>query len=178
MPGRVYAPTQGEVACPSLDFEEFLQAFLNSGDLQVRFTARPVVYKVPYHDYHNTEPGDPTYPQWEHYESARPMHDRYRYDQQSNAYVSDSARLRPGQRWTGIDVDGRHVPRPVSELAVRQASDEQWQVVTPGRITTFTRRPDCWYATDDWTLDPFDGCRWPDECRAWREYEGHPQEGG
>jgi len=177
MPGRVYAPTQGEVSCPSLNFEEFLQAFFNSGDLQARFTARPVVYKVPYHDYHNTEPGDPAHPQWEHYESDRPMNDRFRYDRQRKAYVSDSSRLLPGQHWTGIDADGKHVRRPVTELTLRQASDEQWQVVTPGRITTFTRRPDCWYATGDWTLDPFEGCNWPHECRAWREYEGHAPEG-
>lgn len=176
MPGRIYAPTQGEVACPSLDFEEFLQAFLNSGDLQVRFTARPVVYKVPYHDYHNAEPGDPANPQWALYESDRPMHDRYRYDHQRQAYVSDSSRLRPGQHWTGVDTDGAHVSRPITELSLRQESEEQWQVLTPGRITTFTRRPDCWYATDDWTLDAFQGCDWPHECRAWREHEGHEQD--
>lgn len=177
MPGRIYAPAQEEVACPSLNFEEFIQAFFNSGDLQVRFTARPVAYKVPYHDYHNTEPGDPANPQWKHYGSDRPMHDRFRYDPRLQTYVSDSSWLRPGQRWTGIDADGKHVSRPVTELTLRQESDEQWQVVTPGRITTFTRRPDCWYATGDWTLDPFEGCKWPHECRAWREYEGHEQEG-
>lgn len=177
MPGRVYAPTRGEVACPSLDFEEFIRAFFNSGDLQVRYTARPVRYKVPYYDYHNTEPGDPAHPRWETYERDRPMHDRFRYDAQLRAYISDSSRLRAGQQWTGIGEDGKHVPHPMTELALRKVSDGEWQVVTPGRITTFSRRPDCWYATGDWSLDPFEGCKWPDECRAWREHEGHEQEG-
>ena len=177
MPGRVYAPTRGEVACPSLDFEEFIRAFFNSGDLQVRYTARPVRYKVPYYDYHNTEPGDPANPRWETYERDRPMHDRFRYDAQLRAYISDSSRLRAGQQWTGIGEDGKHVPHPMTELALRKVSDGEWQVVTPGRITTFSRRPDCWYATGDWSLDPFEGCKWPEECRAWREHEGHEQEG-
>ncbi|WP_152540999.1 hypothetical protein [Luteimonas huabeiensis] len=171
MPGRIYAPTQGGVTCPSMDFETFLHAFFNSGDLQVRYTAKPVVYKVPYHDYHNTEPGDPANPQWQTYERDRPMHDRYRYDSQLRAYVWDSTRLRAGQRWTGVDASGNHVPHPVTELQLRRLSETEWEVLTPGRITTFTRRPDCWYLTADWSLDPFEGCRWPDECRQLREYE-------
>ena len=172
MPGRIRAPGRGEAVCPSLDFEQFIRAFFNSGDLQVRYTARPVTYKVPYYEYHNTEPGDPANPQWETYERDRPMHDRFRYDSHVQAYVSDTARLVAGQIWTGIDADGRQVSNPTTELQLRRVSDEEWQVVTPGRVTTFNRRPDCWYATADWSLDPFDRCKWPEQCRAWREYEG------
>ncbi|MGY1531268.1 hypothetical protein [Luteimonas sp. A649] len=171
MPGRVHAPLTGEVACPSLDFDEFIRAFFNSGDLQVRFTAKPVRYKVPFYDYHNTEPGDPGNPQWETFEREGPVHDRYRYDPHVQAFISDSSRLRPGQQWTGLDKDGQHVPNPVTELSIRKVSDIEYAVDTPGRITTFTQRESCWYLTKDWTLDAFKGCRWPDECRAWREYE-------
>ena len=171
MPGRVYAPTQGEVACPSHDFEEFLQAFFNSGDLQVRFTARPVAYKVPYYGYHNTEPGDPAHPQWEHYESEQPMHDRYRYDIRRQAFVWDTEKLAPGIRWTGLDADGTPVERPVIELQIRQISDGVAEVTDRDRIMIFSRRPECWYFTADWSLDPFEGCVWPDACRQRREYE-------
>lgn len=171
MPGRVRVPTVGEVACPSMDFEQFIRAFFNSGDLQVRFTARPVHYKVPYYDYHNTEPGDPANPQWETFERDRPMHDRYRYDAHVQAYISDSDWLYPGEVWTGVDANGQHVKNPVTELSVRKVSDTEYVVDTPGRVTTFVRREDCWYLTHDWLLDPFEGCQWPEGCRALREYE-------
>lgn len=173
MPGRIYAPTHVEVACPSQDFEEFIHAFFNSGDLQVRYTARPVVYKVPYHDYHNTEPGDPTYPQWETYERDRPMHDRYRYDSRLQTFVWDTARLQAGEQWSGVDVDGAPLDRPVIDLEIRPVSGTESEIVDRDRVMTFSRRPDCWYFTADWSLDPFDGCKWPDECRQLREYEAH-----
>lgn len=176
MPGRIHAPTTGEVACPSQDFESFLHAFLNSGDLQVRYTAKPRIVRLPYHDHHNTEPGDPANPQWATYESDRPMHDRYRYDARSQRYISDSSRLRPGQVWTGIDAEGHHISNPIADLQVRKVSDTEYAVdtgngFTRSRITTFTRREDCWYLTQDWSLDPFEGCFWPDQCRDMQEYE-------
>lgn len=171
MPGRIHAPTVGEVSCPSLDFDEFIRAFFNSGDLQVRFTAKPVHYKVPYYDYHNTEPGDPANPQWETFERDTPMHDWYRYDPYLQTYILDSSRLRSGQRWTGVDAQGQHVSNPIAPLSIRAVSDTGYAIETPGRVTTFTRLKDCWYVTNDWTLDPFEGCVWPDGCRAQREYE-------
>ncbi len=171
MPGRIHAPGRGEAVCPSLDFEQFIRAFFNSGDLQVRYTARPVTYKVPYYEYHSTEPGDPANPQWETYERDRPMHDRYRYDPRAGAFVWDTARLQPGQLWSGVDVDGTPVDRPVVDLTVRHVSRTVSQVIDRDRIMTFNRHPDCWYFTADWTLDPLDGCEWPEQCRAWREYE-------
>lgn len=161
----------GEIACPSQEFEPFLHAFLNSGDLQVRFTARPMTHKLPYYDHHNTEAGDPTNPQWETYEGDRPMHDLDRYDPHMQGYVVDSDRLYPGEVWTGIDADGKHVSNPISELRTRQVSETEAEVLTRGRITTFSHRQDCWYLTQDWSLDPLEGCRWPDECRSLREYE-------
>jgi len=87
-------------------------------------------------------------------------------------YVSDSAWLRAGEHWTGVDPEGKPLLRPVTEVQIRQVSPRQHAVDTPGRITTFTWRGDCWYLTQDWTLDPFEGCRWPDECRRLLEYEG------
>lgn len=171
MPGRIYAPSSGEIACPSQDFEPFLHAFFNSGDLQTRYSATPITHKLPYHDHHNTEPGDPANPQWAVYEDDRPMHDRFRYDAQLRTYVWDSSRLRPGQIWTGLDAEGRHVSEPITELRVRKVSDTEYAIDTPGRITTFTRREDCWYLTHDWSLDPYEGCQWPDQCSNMREYE-------
>lgn len=171
MPGRIHAPDTGEVSCPSMEFEPFVRAFFNSGNLQVRYTANPVAYKVPYYDYHNTEPGDPANPQWETYEHGRPMHDLYRYDGYRQAFVRDSSWLMPGQVWTGVGADGKPLLQPITDLQLRRMSATEWQVVTPGRIMTFSKRPDCWYVTGDWTLDPFEDCEWPDQCRAWREHE-------
>lgn len=171
MPGRIRVPVDVEPACPSPDFDEFIRAFFNSGDLQVRFTARPVLYRVPYYDYHNTEPGNPANPRWETFERDRPMRDLYRYEARRDVFVSDSAWLRAGEEWTGVDADGNPVLRPVTELQIRKVSAMEYAVDTPGRITTFARREDCWYLTRDWTLDPFEGCRWPDECRRLLEYE-------
>ena len=171
MPGRIYAPGTGEVSCPSMEFETFIRAFFNSGNLQVRYTANPVAYKVPYYDYHNTEPGDPAKPQWETYEHGRPMHDLYRYDGYRQAFVRDSSWLVPGQVWTGVDADGKPLLQPITDLQLRRMSATEWRVVTPGRIMTFSKRPGCWYVTGDWTLDPFEDCKWPEQCRAWREHE-------
>ena len=171
MPGRIYAPSTEEIACPSQAFEPFLHAFLNSGDLQVRYSARPTTHKLPYYDHHNTQPGDPANPQWAEYEDDRPMHDGYRYDARLDAYIWDSSRLRPGQIWTGTDADGKHVARPITELQVRKVSDTEYALDTPGRVTTFSKRADCWYLTHDWSLDAFEGCQWPDQCLAMREYE-------
>lgn len=171
MPGRIHAPGTGEVSCPSMEFEAFIRAFFNSGSLQVRYTANPVVYRVPYYDYHNTEPGDPANPQWETYEHGRPMHDLYRYDGYRQAFVRDSSWLVPGQVWTGVDAEKKPLLQPITDLQLRRMSETQWQVVTPGRIMTFSKRPDCWYVTGDWSLDPFEGCEWPEQCRAWREHE-------
>lgn len=172
MPGRIRLPVEVEPACPSEDFEEFIRAFFNSGDLQVRFTARPYEVKGPYYEQHNTEPGDPANPQWETVDQDHPLHDLYRYDAHRSVYVSDSAWLRAGEQWTGVDPEGKPLLRPVTEVQIRQVSPRQHAVDTPGRITTFTWRGDCWYLTQDWTLDPFEGCRWPDECRRLLEYEG------
>lgn len=171
MPGRIHAPTVGEVRCPSLDFDEFIRAFFNSGDLQVRFTAKPYELKGPYYEQYNTEPGDPANPQWAVVEVEQPLHSLYRYDSRLHAYILDTSRLRPGQQWTGLDADEKHIPNPVAELRIRKVSDTESAIDTPGRITTFTRREDCWYLTHDWTLDPAEGCDWPEGCRAWREYE-------
>lgn len=171
MPGRIRVSVDVDPACPSPDFDEFIRAFFNSGDLQVRFTGKPVFYQVPYYEYHNTEPGDPANPQWEAFERDRPVHDLYRYEARRGVFVSDSAWLRAGEKWTGVDEDGSPVVRPITELQVRKVSATEYAVDTPGRITTFTRREDCWYLTRDWTLDPFEGCRWPDECRRLLEYE-------
>src|SRR5690606_22144815 len=129
--------------------------------------------KVPYHDYHNTEPGDPANPQWETYVHDRPMHDRYRYDSRRRAYVWDTARLQAGELWTGVDTDGTSVARPIIDLDIRRVSDAEYEMVDRDRIMTFSRRPDCWYFTADWSLDPFDGCKWPAECRKLREHEAH-----
>lgn len=178
MPGRVRVPTVGEVACPSMDFEQFIRAFFNSGDLQVRFTARPYVLKGPYYEQYNTEPGDPANPRWETVEVDRPLHGLYRYDPDAQAYVIDSSRLRPGQKWTGVDAQGQRVPNPVAELDVRKVSDMEYAIDTPERVTTFTQREDCWYLTHDWSLDPFEGCQWPEGCRARREYEAPYYEEG
>ena len=172
MPGRIRLPVGVEPTCPSEDFEEFIRAFFNSGDLQVRFTARPYEVKGPYYEQHNTEPGDPANPQWETVDQDHPLHDLYRYDAHRSVYVSDSAWLRAGEQWTGVDPEGKPLLRPVTEVQIRQVSPRQHAVDTPGRITTFTWRGDCWYLTQDWTLDPFEGCRWPDECRRLLEYEG------
>jgi hypothetical protein len=172
MPGRIRLPVEVEPTCPSEDFEEFIRAFFNSGDLQVRFTARPYEVKGPYYEQHNTEPGDPANPQWETVDQDHPLHDLYRYDAHRSVYVSDSAWLRAGEQWTGVDTEGKPLLRPVTEVQIRQVSPRQHAVDTPGRITTFTWRGDCWYLTQDWTLDPFEGCRWPDECRRLLEYEG------
>lgn len=171
MPGRIYAPSTGEIACPAQAFEPFLHAFLNSGDLQVRYSAKPITHKLPYYDRHNTQPGDPANPQWAVYEDDKPIHDRYRYDAGLQTYVWDSSRLRPGQTWTGLDAEGRRVSEPITELRVRKVSDTEYAIDTPGRVTTFTKRADCWYLTHDWSLDPFDGCQWPDQCLDMREYE-------
>jgi hypothetical protein len=171
MPGRIYAPIEGPVACPSHEFEAFFHAFLNNGDLQVAYTAKPYVLKGPYYLKHNTEPGDPVNPQWETVEINHPMHDRYRYDAQRQAYVSD-AWLLPGQQWTGIDAYGKSTDNPVTQLEIRQVSQTEYAMHTSDRITTFRKRPDCWYLTHDWTLDAFEGCQWPEQCRSMREYEG------
>lgn len=171
MPGRIYAPTEGPVTCPSQDFEEFFHAFLNNGDLQVAYTAKPYVLKGPYYLKHNTEPGDPANPQWATVEIDQPMHDRYRFDSRRQAYVSDTWLL-PGQQWTGIDAFGKPTDNPVTQLAIRRVSDEEYAIDTPDRVTTFTKRTGCWYLTHDWTLDAFEGCQWPDQCRSMREYEG------
>lgn len=171
MPGRIHAPTVGKVACPSLDFDAFIRAFFNSGDLQVRFTAKPYELKGPYYEQYNTEPGDPANPQWAIVEVDSPLHGLYRYDSYVQDYILDSSRLRPGQLWTGLDEYGKHIQNPVAELSVRKVSDAEYTIDTPGRTTTFSRRADCWYLTRDWTLDPAEGCKWPDECRALREYK-------
>src|SRR5690606_28031557 len=131
--------------------------FFNSGDLQDRYTARPVAYKVPYHDYHNTEPGDPANPQWETYVHDRPMHDRYRYDHQLRSFVRDTDSLEPGELWTGVDADGNHVSNTLTDLQLRCVADTEWEVVTPDRVMFFTRRPYCWYVTGDLSLDSFEG---------------------
>ncbi|WP_057637332.1 hypothetical protein [Stenotrophomonas ginsengisoli] len=171
MPGRIYAPAEGPITCPSQEFEAFFHAFLNNGDLQVAYTAKPYVLKGPYYLQHNTEPGDPANPQWETVEVHRPMHDRYRYDAQRQLYVSDSWLL-PGQKWTGIDAFGRSTDNSPTQLEIRQVSQTEYAMHTRDRITTFSKRADCWYLTHDWTLDPFEGCQWPDQCRSMREYEG------
>lgn len=171
MPGRIYAPTEGPVTCPSQDFEEFFHAFLNNGDLQVAYTAKPYVLKGPYYLKHNTEPGDPANPQWATVEIDQPIHTRYRFDTRRQTYVSDS-RLLPGQQWTGIDAFGKPTDNPITQLSVRRISDIEYVMDTPGRITTFSKLADCWYLTHDWTLDPYEGCQWPDQCRSMREYEG------
>lgn len=171
MPGRIYAPTNGPVTCPSQQFEEFFHAFLNNGDLQVAYTAKPYVLKGPYYLKHNTEPGDPANPQWATVEIDQPMHDRYRYDAQRQLYVSDSWLL-PGQKWTGIDAFGRSTDNSPTQLEIRQVSQTEYAMHTRDRITTFSKRADCWYLTHDWTLDPFEGCQWPEQCRSMLEYEG------
>ena len=171
MPGRIYAPTNGPVTCPSQEFEAFFHAFLNNGDLQVAYTAKPYQSKVPYYDQYNTEPGDPRNPRWATVDETRPLHDRYRYDPRRQSYVSDTWLL-PGQQWTGIDAFGNPTDNPVTQLAVRRVSDTEYAIDTPGRITTFSKRADCWYLTHDWTLDPFEGCQWPEQCRSMLEYEG------
>jgi len=177
MPGRIYAPGTGEVSCPSMEFETFLRAFANSGDMQLRYTARPVVYTVPYHDAHNTEPGDPAHPRWETVERNKPADDRFRYDSKLGTYIYDSSWLVPGQIWTGVDSEGRHVARPVVDLRIRDVSAGVAQVLLPNQVITFERRADCWYLTKDWSLDPFEGCDWPDQCRSQREYEAPYYEG-
>ena len=171
MPGRIYAPSKGPVTCPSQQFEEFFHAFLNNADLQVAYTAKPYVLKGPYYLQHNTEPGDPANPQWATVEIDQPMHDRYRYDPRRQTYVDDSWLL-PGQQWTGVDAYGKPTNNPVTQLEIRQVSPTEFAMHTPDRITTFSKRDDCWYLTHDWTLDPFEGCQWPDQCRSMREYEG------
>ena len=55
-------------------------------------------------------------------------------------------------------------------------SDIEYAMETRDRITTFSKRADCWYLTHDWTLDPFEGCQWPDQCRSMREYEDGNEE--
>ena len=175
MPGRIYAPAEGPITCPSQEFEAFFQAFLNNGDLQVAYTAKPYKSKVPYYDQYNTEPGDPLNPRWATVDENRPLHDRYRYDPRRQSYVSDTWLL-PGQQWTGIDSFGNPTDNPVTQLAVRRVSDTEYAMDTPSRTTTFSKRADCWYLTHDWTLDPFEGCQWPDQCRSMREYEGGDEE--
>lgn len=176
MPGRIYAPTKGPVTCPSQQFEEFFHAFLNNGDLQVAFTAKPYVLKGPYYLQHNTEPGDPANPQWDYEEVGQPIHGYHRFNARQQVYVFDSSRLRPGQQWTGMDADGRQIDYPTTQVITRSISDAEYVMETPGRITTFSKRSDCWYLTHDWTLDPFEGCQWPDQCRSLREYEGGNEE--
>lgn len=154
-----------------MEFETFLRAFANSGDLQVRYTAKPVVYTVPYYDAHNTEPGDPAHPQWETFERNKSADDRFRYDPKLGLYIHDSAWLVPGQVWTGVDADGRHIERPVVDLRIQHVSEDVAQVLLPNQVITFERRADCWYLTANRSLDPFEGCGWPDECRRQREYE-------
>lgn len=176
MPGRIYAPTVGPVTCPSQNFEEFFHAFLNNGDLQVAYTAKPYVLKGPYYLKHNTEPGDPANPQWATVEINQPIHGYYRFDARKQAYVFDSSRLLPGQQWTGIDAFGKPTDNPPTQLTIRQVSDIEYAMETRDRITTFSKRADCWYLTHDWTLDPFEGCQWPDQCRSMREYEGGNEE--
>ena len=176
MPGRIYAPAEGPITCPSQEFEEFFHAFLNNGDLQVAYTARPYVLKGPYYLQHNTEPGDPANPQWETIDVHQPIHGYYRFNDRQTSYVSDSSRLLPGQQWTGIDAFGNPTDNPITQLAVRRVSNTEYAMDTPGRITTFSKRADCWYLTHDWTLDPFEGCQWPEQCRSMREYEGGNEE--
>lgn len=176
IPGRIYAPADGEVTCPSQEFEPFLHAFLNSGDLQARYTASPYVLKAPYHEKHNTLPGDPANPQWAIAETSRPMHNRDRYDAHSRAFRRDVHWLSPGEIWTGVDADGAPLRYPIAELQVRKVSDREYAVdtrdgFTRSRITTFTKHEDCWYLTEDWSLDPFEGCFWPHQCLAMRAYE-------
>lgn len=176
MPGRIHAPTVGPVTCPSLNFEQFFHAFLNNGDLQVAYTAKPYVLKGPYYLKHNTEPGDPANPQWATVEINQPIHGYYRFDARKQAYVFDTSRLRPGQQWTGIDAFGKPTDHPTTELTIRRVSDIEYVMETRDRLTTFSKRADCWYLTHDWTLDPFEGCQWPDQCRSMREYEGGNEE--
>lgn len=173
MPGRIYAPSKGPVTCPSQQFEEFFHAFLNNGDLQVAYTAKPYVLKGPYYLQHNTEPGDPANPQWETVEIYTPIHGYQRYNERQTSYVSDSTRLLPGQQWTGVDAFGRSTDNPPTQLEIRQVSQAEYAMHTRDRTTTFSRRADCWYLTHDWTLDPFEGCQWPEQCRSMREYEGY-----
>ncbi|WP_152980592.1 hypothetical protein [Stenotrophomonas ginsengisoli] len=172
MPGRIYSPSKAPVTCPSQQFEEFFHAFLNNGDLQVAYTAKPYVLKGPYYLQHNTEPGDPANPQWETVEIYTPIHGYQRYNERQTSYVSDSTRLLPGQQWTGVDAFGRSTDNPPTQLEIRQVSQAEYAMHTRDRMTTFSKRADCWYLRHDWTLDPFEGCQWPDQCRSMREYEG------
>ena len=176
MPGRIYAPTKGPVSCPSQHFEEFFHAFLNNGDLQVAYTARPYILKGPYHLQYNTEPGDPANPQWETIDVHDPIHGYYRFNERQASYVSDISRLLPGQQWTGIDAYGKSTDSPVTQLEIRQVSPTEYAMHTPDRVTTFSKRADCWYLTHDWTLDPFEGCVWPEQCRGMREHEDGSEE--
>src|SRR5690606_6020216 len=112
--GRVRLPVELQPACPSEDFEGLIRASFTSGGLQVGLTARPYEVKGPYYEQHNTEPGDQANPQWETVDQDHPLHDLYRYDAHRSVYVSDSAWLRAGEHWTGVDPEGKPRRRPVA----------------------------------------------------------------
>lgn len=163
------------VTCPSRSFDEFLKAFANRVDVQRTYTLRPIRVKTPYYWRYNTEPGDPRYPKWLTEESKAKMPNiKYRYDVEKAAYVWDEAKLVAGEPWSSRDSSGRaRRIAPLPYFKVRKVSDGRYEVdyIRSG-TDSFVMKAGCWYFGQHWERESIVDCKWPDDCRNEREWEG------
>jgi len=161
------------VVCPSQNFELFLQAYVNSAELQVNYTAESAKHKYPYYWKHNTEPGNPAHPKWVDEEDRDVGRVKYRYDPESKKFIWVGKRLKDGQRWISIKTDEKPVSfAQLSDFEIRRVSAEQYDVeYDKGDVDTYELKSGCWHFTQHWELESIVDCKWPDECRKQREYE-------
>lgn len=162
------------ISCSSQNFEAFLQAYANSADLQAAYTSESSTHKYPYYWKHNTEPGDPAYPKWVTEEERSVGRVKYRYDPESKKFIWLGKRLKDGQRWISIKADEKPVSfAQLPDFEIRRVSAEQYDVeYDKGEVDSYELKSGCWRFVQHLEFDRIMSCRWPDQCRACREWEG------
>ncbi|MGJ7901764.1 hypothetical protein [Lysobacter sp. 1R34A] len=166
-------------ACPSHEFKAFLQAYANSGDLQAAYTSESSRHKYPYYWRHNTEPGDPARPKWVTDADRSVGRVKYRYDPETRKFIWVGKRLKAGQTWKSAREDETPVSfAQLLDFKIRRVSADRYDVHSDrGEIDTYELKSGCWQFTQYLEFDRIMSCRWPDQCRVCREWEGGDDKG-
>ncbi|MGH8082835.1 MAG: hypothetical protein ACREP7_19815 [Lysobacter sp.] len=164
-PGK---PGKPATACPSGDFNVFLKAFANRGDVQLAYTAQPYRVKRPYYWTHQTEAGDPKYPRWDIQKRHGAASVNYRFDSETQAYVFDSAMLAADEDWQRPE-QAALKPRRISGFKTKRISSARFEVTDGGFVDSYIKKSGCWYFEQSWAFEPLAFCKWPDQCKRWRE---------
>jgi hypothetical protein len=162
------------VACPSLNFEIFLRAFANSAEIQSAYSSTSSRRKYPYYWKHNTEPGDPMHPKWAADEDPSVGRVKYRYDPKSKRFIWVGKSLKNGQHWRSVRADEKPVSfAQLPDFEIRRISNAQYDVhYGEGEVDTYELEAGCWRFSQHLDFEKIVFCRWPDQCRSCREWEG------